>query len=415
MASYSIHGDIIWTERIGEIRSVENGYLTVEDGKIASVSSSRPDTEIIETGHSLIIPGLSDLHLHAPQYAFCGLYMDEELLEWLNAHTFPEEAKYKDLVYADRAYSIFADDLRKSPTTRFSAFATIHTDSAILLMKKLESAGFSGFVGKVNMDRNSPDYLSETTEESVTETERFLHEAEQFMNVKASITPRFIPSCSEPLLKTLGDIRRRDSLPLQSHLDENLSEVEWVKELCPWASSYAAAYCRFGMLGKSSVMAHCVWLDDSEIKLLSETGTYIAHAPSSNTNLSSGIAPVRKYIDAGCSVGLATDVAGGSSLSLFRIMSDAISVSKLRWRLVDEMEKPLTFREAFYLASKGGGSYFGKVGSFEAGYDADIVVLDGSPLSVLDSLAPEERLEQYVYRMAEAPVKAKFIKGRRVL
>ena len=413
MAAFSIHGDIVWTEEFGSFRSVEDGYLTIEDGKIKRVSKERPNGKIIDKKGFLIIPGLSDLHLHAPQYAFAGLYMDEELLEWLNNHTFPEEAKYSDHDYADKAYSALVDALKKGPSTRVSVFGTIHTDTVILLMKKLEEAGLAGFVGKVNMDRNSPSFLQETTDDSVKETERFIRMTGCFSNIKPIITPRFVPSCSDDLMRELSRIAKENDLPLQSHLDENLSEIDWVKELCPWSRSYGDVYRHFEMLGESSIMAHCVWLNEEEIEILSTTGTYIAHSPSSNTNLSSGIAPVRRYIEAGCKIGLATDVAGGSSLSIFRIIQDAIGVSKLRWRFDEKSGSPLKFAEAFYLASKGGGSYFGKVGSFEEGYDADVVVLDDSESSVLrGELSPEERLEYYVYRHAECPVESKFVRGR---
>ena len=416
MAAFSIHGDIIWSEIPGAFRYFEGGYLTVSDGKVLSVSQSRPDCEIIETDGSLVIPGLSDLHLHAPQYAFAGLYMDEELLDWLNHHTFPEEGKYKDAVYAERAYSAFASDLKKSATTRVSVFGTIHTDSTLLLMEKLQKAGLSGYVGKVNMDRNSPDYLTESYESSVAETERFIESSKRFENLKPTITPRFVPSCTDDLMKELGIIAERYSLPIQSHLDENLSEIDWVKELCPWSLNYADVYRAFGMLNDRTIMAHCVWLNDDEIKLLSDCGTFIAHSPSSNTNLSSGIAPIRKYLDAGIRVGLATDVAGGSSISMFRMIQDAIAVSKLRWRFDQSSGHSLRFAEAFYLATKGGGSYFGKTGSFEPGYDADIVVIDdkrGEAVNFHDYSIPE-RLEYYTYRHPDQFITSKFVKGRRV-
>ena len=416
MAVFSIHGDIIWTEEPGSFRSVKNGYLTIEDEKIVSVSSSAPSCRIVDAEDCLVIPGLSDLHLHAPQYAFCGLYMDEELLDWLNNHTFPEEGKYADAEYADRAYSKLVRDLLRGSDTRVSVFGTIHTDTTLCLMQKLEEAGFSGFAGKVNMDRNSPDFLTEKTEQSLAETERFVREAGKFRNMKPVITPRFIPSCSDRLMEGLSEIIRKYDLPVQSHLDENLSEIEWVKELCPYSSSYADAYDRFGMLSSKSIMAHCVYLNDEEVELMRKRGSFIAHSPSSNANLSSGIAPIRKYLDAGLKIGLSSDVSGGSSLSMFRIIQDAISVSKLLWRLKEGSGRALSFAEAFYLASKAGGEFFGKTGSFEPGYDADVVILDDSADSTIlrPELSVEERLEYYVYAHAEKSVKAKFIKGRKV-
>ena len=415
MASYAIKGDFIWTEEPSRFRTMRNGYLVVDNGVIESLTEECPENyDIIDYSGHLIIPGLSDLHLHAPQYAYMGLYMDEELLTWLEMHTFPEEAKYRNIGYADKAYTAFVKDLLSGPTTRLSAFGTIHADSTLLLMRLLDEAGFYGFAGKVNMDRNSPDYLSEDTDVSISETIRFLDSAEG--NIKPIITPRFIPSCSDKLLRKLGMIAKERNLPVQSHLDENLSEVEWVKELCPWSTSYSDAYDHFGLLGNTpTIMAHVVWPSDDEIALLSERDVFVAHAPSSNTNLSSGIAPVRKFMKNGVKTGLATDVSGGSSLSLFRVIQEAIGVSKLRWRIKDDSDSPLTTSEAFFLASKGGGAFFGKVGSFEAGFDADFSVLDESLINTpLDGLSVSERLEMYIYRAADKPVFAKYIKGKKV-
>lgn len=415
MALYAIKGDFIWTEEPSRFRTMRNGYLVVDNGVIESLTEECPENyDIIDYSGHLIIPGLSDLHLHAPQYAYMGLYMDEELLTWLEKHTFPEEAKYRNIGYAEKAYTAFVKDLLSGPTTRLSAFGTIHADSTLLLMRLLDEAGFYGFAGKVNMDRNSPDYLSEDTDVSISETIRFLDSAEG--NIKPIITPRFIPSCSDKLLRKLGMIAKERNLPVQSHLDENLSEVEWVKELCPWSTSYSDAYDHFGLLGNTpTIMAHVVWPSDDEIALLSERDVFVAHAPSSNTNLSSGIAPVRKFMKNGVKTGLATDVSGGSSLSLFRVIQDAIGVSKLRWRIKDDSDSPLTTSEAFFLASKGGGAFFGKVGSFEAGFDADFSVLDESLINTpLDGLSVSERLEMYIYRAADKPVFAKYIKGKKV-
>ena len=416
MESFAVKGDLIWTPEPGRFESLADGYITVEGGRIAAVSPRRPDLPVDDYSGRLIIPGLSDLHLHAPQYVFMGLYMDEELLQWLERHTFPIEAAFRDEGFAREAYQVFSDDLLRTPTTRISAFGTIFADTTLLLMDILDKAGFSGYVGKVNMDRNSPDILREATEESVSETLRFIEEGSRFASVRPIITPRFIPSCSDRLLSELGRIAADYGLPIQSHLDENLSEIEWVSSLCPDSASYADAYDSFSLLTERTIMAHCVWLGDDEVRLMKEHGAFVAHSPSSNINIASGIAPVRRYLDEGLKVGLATDVAGGSSLSLLRMVSDAVQSSKVRWRIADGSLEPLSLSEAFYLASKGGGSFFGKVGSFEAGYDADIAVIarDADRASRLLQPGIEERLESVIYRSAEMPVEAKYIRGRKV-
>ena len=413
MESFAIKGDLIWTEKPDSFMTMHDGYITVSDGRITSVSSERPSADIVDRSGCLVIPGLSDLHIHAPQYVFMGMHMDEELLEWLEKHTFPAEAAFSDTGFAREAYGSFAEALLKTPTTRLSAFGTIHEDSTLILMDILGKAGFHGYVGKVNMDRNSPDSLVEDTDESIASTRSFIERSSAYSSIRPIITPRFIPSCSDRLLKELGRIASGLSIPIQSHLDENRSEIEWVASLCPWARDYASAYDSFSLLTDRTIMAHCVWMTDDEIDLLKARGTYIAHSPTSNLNLSSGIAPVRHFLDKGLSVGLATDVAGGSSLSLLTVMQDAVKASKMRWRLQDDSAKPLSLSEVFYLASKGGGSFFGSVGSFEPGFDADIVILDEAEGFRTSCHSIEERLEMAVYRSSELPVKEKYIRGIR--
>ena len=416
-----LRGDLIWTEGPDRFRYIEGGYLSMEGGIIKGVSAEPPrEGTILDYSGSLIIPGLSDLHLHAPQYSYAGLFMDEELLEWLNAHTFPYEARFSDTGYAEKAYRSFVSELGSGATTRAAVFATIHRRSSLILMRQMESAGLRGYVGKVSMDRNSPDILIEGTDEAIAEEEAFLEEASRFSKVLPIITPRFIPSCSDSLLQWLGDKAIKDNLPVQSHLDENLSEVEWVKELCPWSQSYGDAYEHFhclGDLGNRTIMAHCVWSGDQEVELMKKNGVFIAHSPSSNNNIASGIAPVRKYLEKGLNVGLATDMSGGTTASILRIMTDALTASKLYWRLVDETAKPLTFPEVFYLGTVGGGAFFGKTGSFEEGYAFDAVVLSDEDLRtpLKDRLDPAERLERYCYVAGERPVDHKYVSGRKLL
>ena len=163
-------------------------------------------------------------------------------------------------------------------------------------------------------------------------------------------------------------------------------------------------------------MAHCVHSSDLEVELMKNNGVYVAHCPQSNTNLSSGIAPIRRYLDAGIPVGLGTDIAGGTNMSMFRCIADAVGVSKLYWRLIDQEKKPLTMEEAFYLATRGGGSFFGKVGSFENGYELDALVLDDSGIRTAKELNTKERLERYIYLAEEGGrLAGKYVNGREIL
>lgn len=416
---HAFKGNLIWTEEPGRFRTIKDGYLLIEDGVVAGTAEKRPsEIDITDFGSSLILPGLYDLHIHAPQYMFAGLFMDDELLQWLDRHTFPLEARFSDKDFASDAYTAFVEDLKNSCTVRASIFGTIHRESTIMLMSLLEESGLHGYVGKVSMDRNSPDILREDTDEAISEEIRFLEESSSFRNVKPIITPRFIPSCTDHLLSSLGAIAKEWNLPVQTHLDENPSEVEWVRGLCPESRSYADAYDSFGLMDGRSIMAHSVWVTEEEMDILSSHDAWVAHSPSSNMNLSSGIAPVRRFMDRGIKTGLATDTAGGSSLSMFRMITDAIQASKLRWRLVDDALPPLRFSEAFYLASKGGGSFFGKAGSFEPGYAADILILEDSSkdMTVLSpELSIEEKLEFYAYRSPDRKPLAKYVEGKRVI
>ena len=420
MDKFLIKGDLAWSGCDRVIVSRKDAYILVEDGLVSGVFDRRPEGEyeFYDYGGHLVVPGMTDLHLHAPQYQFAGLYMDEELLQWLEKHTFPIEAEYRDVEYAEKAYGIFTEDLKNSCTTRAVVFATVHRDSTLLLMDMMEASGLISYVGKVNMDRNCPDPLREKTDESIRETLAYIDESRRFSRTKPIITPRFIPSCTDGLMEVLGRIAYEGNIPVQSHLDENLGEIGWVSELCPWSRNYADAYDRFGMMGRvKTVMAHVVWPSEEEIVLLRRPGVFVAHSPSSNINLASGIAPVRRFIDEGIGCGLATDVAGGSSLSMFRMITDAIQASKLRWRLVDDKLGALGFDEAFYLATRGGGSFFGKVGAFEPGFEADILVLDESGArSVLrERMDVRDRLEFYAYRLAEERPLAKFVRGERII
>ena len=346
--------------------------------------------------------------------------MDLELLEWLETNTFPEESKYQDLEYAEKSYRIFTDHIRRSATTRVCAFATIHNEATLLLMDQLEEDGIAAMVGKVNMDRNSPDYLREASAKEAAEaTKAWLRAVAErhYRHVQPILTPRFIPSCSDELMELLHGIQKESGLPVQSHLSENQEEIAWVQRLCPWSKFYGDAYEHFGMFGGAcrTIMAHCVHSGEEEIQRMKANGVFIAHCPESNTNLSSGIAPVRRYLEEQIPVGLGSDVAGGSTENMFVAMRHAIQDSKLRWRLTDQTLKPLTLEEVFYLATKGGGSFFGQVGSFEPGYELDAVVLDDARLEHPQPLSIRQRLERIVYLGDEREVLSKYAAGQRIL
>lgn len=424
MNSFIIRGDVCFSADKNTLITKENSYLICENGVCAGVFDKIPERyaslELHDYSGMLVMPGMVDLHIHAPQYAYRGLGMDRELLDWLNTYAFPEESKYSDLAYADRAYTIFANAVKKSASTRLAVFGTLHREATELLMDKLEDVGVVSFVGKVNMDRNAPDDLCEASAEtSLKDTERFILETQnKYRNTYPIITPRFTPSCTDELMAGLGELSKQYGIRVQSHLSENPGEVAWVRELCPWAENYGDAYDRFNLFGKpeKAVMAHCVYSDDNEIARMKENGVFIAHCPASNTNVASGIAPIRKYLDQDMRIGLGSDVAGGHSESIFTAMVDALQVSRLYWRMVDENQKPLNVAEVFYMATKGGGEFFGKVGSFEEGYECDLIVIDDSLLPHPQPLSLQERLERAVWLGGDIKaLKAKYCRGALVV
>ena len=315
-------------------------------------------------------------------------------------------------------YQRFVDDVKNGPNTRSVVFGTLHVESTIELMDIFEKSGMVSYIGKVNMDRNGSENLQEeSANQSAKDTIRWIEAVQdRYERTFPIITPRFTPSCSDDLMRQLSIIRKKYNVKVQSHLSENQGEIKWVSELCPYTDFYGQAYSEFNMFGVDcpTVMAHCVWSCEEEQELIKKQGVFIAHCPNSNTNLSSGIAPVRKYINDNQNIGLGSDVAGGTHTSIFKAMADAISVSKLRWRLVDQNYAPITASEAFYLGTIGGGKFFGKVGSFESGYEFDAIVVDDSRYTPQNQWDDVQRLEKTIYLSYDSDVIHKYVQGRKL-
>lgn len=420
--SFILKGDICFSKNKDEIKNIHDGYVVCVDGISQGAYEKLPeeykDLELIDYSGKLILPGLVDLHVHAPQFSYRGLGMDLELIDWLNTYTFPQEAKYQDVNYAKNMYQRFVDDVKRGPNTRSVVFATLHVESTIELMDIFEQSKMVSYIGKVNMDRNGSENLQEeSANQSAKDTIRWIESIQdRYERTFPIITPRFTPSCSDDLMRQLSIIRKKYNLKVQSHLSENQGEIKWVSELCPYTQFYGQAYSKFNMFGGDcpTVMAHCVWSCEEEQELMKKQGVFIAHCPNSNTNLSSGIAPVRKYINDNQNIGLGSDVAGGTHTSIFKAMVDAISVSKLRWKLVDQDYVPITVAEAFYLGTIGGGKFFGKVGSFESGYEFDAIVVDDSRYTVQNQWDDVQRLEKTIYLSNDFDVIHKYVQGRKL-
>lgn len=410
-----IKGNIISAEKFGEIKIFENSYIIIKDDRIISIEKEIPNEfkneEIIDYGNKLIFQSFSDMHLHAPQYPMLGMGYDLELLDWLKTYTFPNEAKFKDTDYARVIYKKLASELIKNGTTKVAMFSSLHKDSTLILMEELEKAGVTGYVGKVNMDRNGGIDLEEDTDDSINDTIDWLNKC-KFNNIKPIITPRFIPSCTPKLLKKLGEIAKESNLPIQSHLSENVNEINWVKEL-ENVDEYYQAYEKYNLWNNRTLMAHCVHSNEKEIKSLKDNGVYVVHCAASNNNLISGFAKIRDLLNSGVKVVLGSDIAGGDKLSMFDNVVETIKVSK-SVDITRGQKEFLSVEEAFYLATSATSEFFNEKPGFAVGNKFSAIVLDDSNLVSTDTLSVKERFERMFYLRQEDAIKAVYSNSKLV-
>ncbi len=419
MAITILKGTIISAPALGELDITEGGYLVADDGIITGVFSTLPEqyagAPVEDHGDDLILQSFADLHLHAPQYPMLGTGMDLPLLDWLNAYAFPTEARFADPDYAREIYQQLARELVENGTTRVCMFSSLHTDATLILMEELEKAGVTGYVGKVNMDRNNaPGVLEETTEESMRETLRWLDACQDFKLVKPMLTPRFTPSCTNELMAFLGKTAAARDLPTQSHLSENDAEIAWVRQLHPDCAQYWETYAKYGLWNDRTVMAHCVWSDARERKAMKDAGVTVVHCASSNQNICSGVAPVRVMLNEGLKVALGSDIAGGDQLHMLDVIAASIRASKAR-RVLDNWETDfLTVPEGWYLGTSAGAAYFGEAPGFAPGNPLHAVVLSDDALPQPHPLTPKERLERCVYLRQPGAIREVWSTGRKV-
>ncbi|XP_077285944.1 guanine deaminase [Arctopsyche grandis] len=427
-----------------------SGSLVVERGRIISVGRTKNVEEIAQSLNltkyvvselkpcQFIMPGLVDCHLHAPQFPNLGLGLDRPLLEWLTAYTFPLEKQYDDITFATNVYDTVVNRTLKNGTTTACYFGSLHLESSVVLAAVAEDRGQRALVGKVSMDiPNDMDYFNKS-EKEIDETENFIKLVRDMESdlVEPIITPRFALSCCESTMKKLGELAKKYNCKIQSHISENIGEINAVKEMFPECKTYAEVYDRAGLLMDKTIMAHAVHLEDSEIKLLAKRGVSIAHCPASNTRLMSGLCPVRKLIKNGLKVGLGTDVAGGDSTSILDAIRRCMDVSSHLCLMDGNSENSsVTWTEAFYLATLGGAkalSLDSKIGNFEVGKEFDALIIDPycqnstidnyHCLEEVPSLSPESNeekikhlLQKFIYAGSDVNISKIFIKGREIL
>ena len=413
-----LHGDIVYSESAEKLTVRENSYLSVDDGKVEGIYGRVPEkykgVPVEDYGRDLIIPAFSDLHVHAPQFEQRGIGMDLLLSDWLSTYTFPEEAKFRSPEYAEKIYSLFVKDLLRQGTMHAAIYATLLLEATDILFELLEKAGMDALVGKVNMDVKSPDFLTETTKESLRDTETFLERHAGGGRVKPILTPRFAPTCSAELMKGLGELARKYRCGVQTHLVESKWEAAEAVRLFPDCSSDAEIYEKAGLLDTDvSIFGHVIFPTEEDYRILRKHGSFAVHCPDATNNVIAGIAPVRTEQERGIRVALGSDVGAGHGLGIFKQAARAVQLSKLKEFYEPDVSKTISFANAFDMATRVGGSLFGKVGTFGEGYDFDALVIGGTedPGLPMDAAL---RLERFCYTGDDRNIRARYLKGRKL-
>lgn len=366
-------------------RVERDGLLIVVDGKVidrgpfAAVRARFPDVAVEALPGKLICPGFVDAHVHYPQLgvmASCG----HQLLDWLRAYTFPQEAAFADPAFAAAQAQLFVRELLRHGTTSALALCTVHPGSVDALAEAALEWGLRLVLGKVLMDRNAPSELLDTPERGYDESSQLIERWHGRGRLAYAITPRFAGTSSREQLALAGALRREHpSVYVHTHLAENRAEVAWMRELFPEREHYTDVYSHYGLLGERTVLAHGIYLSHAELRLLADTQSVIAFCPSSNLFLGSGLFPLARVRQYGVRVALATDVGAGTSLCQLRTLADAYKSLQLQ-------QTSLTAHSGWYLATLGSAralSLEERIGSFEPGREADFLVLDWEGIPVL--------------------------------
>ncbi|AMO80548.1 MAG: guanine deaminase [Hafnia sp.] len=370
------------------LRFIEDGLMLLRSGKVEWFGTWQEGKHLIPEGirvrdysGKMIVPGFVDTHIHYPQSEMVGAY-GEQLLEWLNKHTFPAERRYNDIEYAREMSAFFIKQLLRNGTTTALVFGTVHPESVDALFEAAHNINMRMIAGKVMMDRNAPDYLLDTAETSYSQSKALIERWHHNGRLLYAITPRFAPTSTPEQLAMAQ--RLREEYPdtyLHTHLCENKDEIEWVKALYPERKGYLDVYHHYGLTGKNSVFAHCVHLEEPEWDCLRDTGSSIAFCPTSNLYLGSGLFNLKKAWHKQIKVGMGTDIGAGTTFNMLQTLNEAYKVMQLQgWRM--------SAYEAFYLATLGGAKALGLddiIGNFNIGKEADFVVLEptATPLQQL--------------------------------
>ena len=396
----------------------EDGILLIENGKVAQVGAAAellPKLAGVEVQHypdALITPGFIDTHIHYPQTGMIASY-GEQLLDWLNTYTFPTERQFEDKAHASDVAAIFLKELLRNGTTTALVFGSVHPQSVDAFFEQADKLNLRMIAGKVLMDRNAPDYLTDTAESGYAESKSLIERCHGKGRLHYAVTPRFAPTSTPEQLELAGKLLQEyPNLYMHTHLSENRKEIEWVKELFPERKGYLDVYDHHKLIGPRAVFAHGVHLCDDECKRLAETGSAVAFCPTSNLFLGSGLFDLNKLEAHGVRVGLGTDVGAGTSFSQLQSLNEAYKVMQLQGKKLDPFK-------SLYLATLGGANALyldDQLGNFLPGKDADFLVLDynATPLisyRMQQATSLEERLFALTMLGDDRAVKVTFAAG----
>ena len=368
------------------IDHIPDGLVVIEDGAIAWVGpydeGRARGLDVTHYPRGIIMPGFIDAHVHYPQVQMIGAF-GEELLGWLSEYTFPTEAQFADRDHADRVAEVFFREILRAGTTTAAVYCTVHPQSVDAFFTVSEKYNTRMIAGKVLMDRNAPDELLDTPEQGYRESKALIERWHGRGRQHYCITPRFAPTSTDEQLRAAGRLwKEHPGTYVQTHLSENTSEIAWVAELFPESTSYLDVYDKAGLTGPRAIFGHGVHLDEDDFCTCHGTGSALAHCPTSNLFLGSGIFKLfeahRK--DRLVKVAVGTDVGGGTSLSQLQSLNEAYKIAALAG-------SKLTARHAFWLATRGGAEALyldDRLGTVEAGKEADLVVLDSSATPFLE-------------------------------
>ena len=374
--------------------------MAISDGKVAGLGTLAemqallPQADVIDHDTKLILAGFVDAHVHFPQTAIIASW-GKRLIDWLNSYTFPEEMRFGDPGYAAEIANRYLDLTTANGTTTTCSFCTIHPESVDAFFTAAQARGQRVVAGKTCMDRNAPEGLRDTVQSAYDDSKTLIERWHGVDRIEYAITPRFSPTSTPDQLAALGALwaEHPDCL-MQTHLSEQVDEIEWVKSLFPQARDYLDTYEEFGLLGARGLYGHAIHLEERERHRLRDFGAALIHCPTSNTFIGSGLFDMGGLMAEGQRIGLATDTGGGSSFSMLRTMAAAYEVGQLRGR-------PLHAAELIWLATQGSARALrmeDKIGNIAPGMEADLVVLDlASTPAIAQRAARAEDLWEAVF------------------